>query len=89
VPVDPADVRKVVLEEKLPVDAEPVRALRERLFGAWEMNWVGYNSARDFTPVGAPRSLEFLMYPYAATAAGEPDWLDPDSFRYRITAREI
>ena len=89
VPVDPADLRKVVLEEKLPVDAAPVQALRERLFGAWEMNWVGFNSARDFTPAGAPRNIEFLMYPYAATAAGEPDWLDPDLFRYRISAREI
>lgn len=89
VPVDPADVRKVVLEEKLPVDAEPVRMLREKLFGAWEMNWIGFNSARDFTPAGAPHLLEFLMYPYAVTAAGEPDWLDPDSFRYRISAREI
>ena len=89
VPVDPADVRKVVLEEKLPVDAEPVRALRERLFGSWEMNWVGFNSARDFSPAGVPHPLEFLMYPFAVTAAGEPDWLDPDSFRYRISAREI
>jgi hypothetical protein len=82
-------VRKVVLEEKLPDDAGPVLALREQLFGAWEMNWVGYNSARDFTPSGAPHPLEFLMYPFAVTAAGEPDWLDPDSFRYRISAREI
>jgi transglutaminase-like putative cysteine protease len=88
-PVDPADVRKVVLEEKLPVDAEPVQALRQRLFGNWEMNWVGFNSARDFTPAGAPHPLEFLMYPFAVTPAGEPDWLDPDSFRYRISAREI
>ncbi len=87
-PVDPADVRKVVLEEKLPLDAAPVQALRERLFGGWEMNWVGYNTARDFTPAGAPRALEFLMYPFAATAQGEPDWLDPDGFRYRISARE-
>jgi transglutaminase-like putative cysteine protease len=88
-PVDPADVRKVVLEEKLPVDAEPVRALRERLFGSWEMNWVGFNSARDFSPAGVPHPLEFLMYPFAVTATGEPDWLDPDSFRYHISAREI
>jgi transglutaminase-like putative cysteine protease len=89
VPVDPADVRKVVLEEKLPLDASAVQGLRERLFGNWEMNWVGYNNARDFTPLGAPHPLEFLMYPYAATAAGEPDALDPDSFRYRISAREV
>jgi transglutaminase-like putative cysteine protease len=89
VPVDPADVRKVVLEEKLPVEAEPVQALRKRLFGSWEMNWIGFNGARDFSPAGVPHSLEFLMYPFAVTAAGEPDWLDSDSFRYRISAREI
>ena len=88
-PVDPADLRKVVLETKLPLDAAPVRALRERLFGNWEMNWVGYNDARDFTPAGAPHALPFLMYPYAATADGEPDWLDPKSFQYRIAARQV
>jgi transglutaminase-like putative cysteine protease len=37
-PVDPADVRKVVLEEELAVDIEKVGALRERLFGNWETN---------------------------------------------------
>ena len=43
VPVDPADVRKVVLEEppgKLALDDPKVRAVREQLFGAWEMNWL-------------------------------------------------
>ncbi|MGH7045667.1 MAG: transglutaminase-like domain-containing protein [Stellaceae bacterium] len=89
VPVDPADVRKVVLEAKLPLDAPPVMALRQRLFGYWEMNWIGFSSARDFTPPGAPHALDFLMYPYAVTADGEPDWLEPGSFRYRITARQI
>src|SRR5205823_13871007 len=34
-PVDPADVRKVVLEEKIPADSDKVKALRERLFGNW------------------------------------------------------
>jgi transglutaminase-like putative cysteine protease len=40
-PVDPADVRKVVLEEGVPVGSDKVHALRERLFGNWEMNWAG------------------------------------------------
>ncbi len=88
-PVDPADLRKVVLEAKLALDSPPVQALRERLFGSWEMNWVGYNSARDFTPAGAPHPLDFLMYPYARTATGEPDWLDPDRFEYRISSRQL
>jgi hypothetical protein len=34
-PVDPADVRKVVLEEGLAVDSDKVRELRERLFASW------------------------------------------------------
>jgi hypothetical protein len=29
------------------------------------------------------------MYPQGETAAGRLDALDPDSFRYRITAREV
>src|SRR6266436_5776289 len=43
VPVDPADVRKVVLEEppgKLAVSDPKVVAARKRLFGSWEMNWA-------------------------------------------------
>ena len=51
-PVDPADIRKVVLEEELAVDSEKVRALRERPFGNWKINWVGFNYARDFTLTG-------------------------------------
>ena len=39
-PIDPADVRKVVLEQKLAVDSAEVHELRERLFGNWKMNWV-------------------------------------------------
>lgn len=90
-PVDPADVRKVVLEAKLPVDHPEVRAQRERLFGAWEMNWVAYNHATDIALPGAPRPMgeHFLMYPCAMTPAGEIDQLSPDSFRYRIASREL
>ncbi|MBC9175715.1 transglutaminase domain-containing protein [Roseomonas ludipueritiae] len=92
-PLDPADVRKVVLEHRLPLDGAEVRALRERLFGGWEMNWVGYNSAMDIELPGAGAgrkpNFAFLMYPCAFTAAGQPDCLRPDQFRYEINAREI
>jgi transglutaminase-like putative cysteine protease len=90
VPVDPADVRKVVLEENIPVDSDKVKALRERLFGNWEMNWVGFNYARDFTLPGQQEGpIGFLMYPYAETTHGRKDSLDPDTFSYRITSQEI
>ena len=29
------------------------------------------------------------MYPQAETVAGRLDWLDPDAFKYTITAREV
>ncbi|MGH8678286.1 MAG: transglutaminase-like domain-containing protein, partial [Burkholderiales bacterium] len=49
VPVDPADVRKVVLEERpgLTLQNPLVRNVRETLFGAWESNWLAYNFAHD------------------------------------------
>ena len=90
-PVDPADVRKVVLEAKLPVNSPEVAAQRERLFGNWEMNWVAYNHATDIQLPGAYRPLgeHFLMYPCAMTPTQELDQLSPDAFRYRIASREL
>jgi transglutaminase-like putative cysteine protease len=93
VPVDPADVRKVVLEEpptNLALDDPKVVAARKALFGAWEMNWIAYNFAQDVVLPGARGPLVgFLMYPQAETAAGRLDCLDPDKFHYTITAREL
>ena len=93
VPVDPADVRKVVLEEK----AQPttlsdplVQAVRPKLFGAWEMNWLAFNTANDFAlPNSKGGKLTFFMYPQAETAAGRVDSLDPDNFKYTMTAKEL
>lgn len=93
VPVDPADVRKVVLEERpQPTTlADPlVTAVRRKLFGAWEMNWLAYNRAHDVSlPGSTGPKIGFLMYPQAETAAGRLDPLEPDSFKYGISAREI
>jgi len=93
VPVDPADVRKVVLEEppaNLALNDPKVVAARATLFGAWEGNWLAYNFAHDVALPGAKGpAAEFLMYPQAETAAGRLDCLDPDTFRYTITSSEI
>ncbi len=92
VPVDPADVRKVVLEEppgNLAITEPRVVAARNTLFGAWEGNWLAYNFAHDIALPGAKGpQLEFLMYPQAETAAGRLDCLDPDTFKYTIRATE-
>jgi hypothetical protein len=93
IPVDPADVRKVMLEEppgNRPLDDDMVRRARVQLFGSWEMNWIAYNFAHD---VALPRSsgppIGFLMYPQAETSEGRLDSLDPDSFKYEIKSKEI
>ena len=93
VPVDPADVRKVVLEEKpggLALTDPQVQKARGKLFGAWEMNWMAYNYAHDVKlPGSAGAPVAFLMYPQAETGGTRRDTLDPDQFRYSVRSREI
>src|SRR6266850_4102350 len=92
VPVDPADVRKVVLEEppgNLPLDDAMVKKARARLFGSWEMNWMAYNFTHDVAlPGSSGAPLGFFMYPQAETDEGRLDSLDADSFKYEITSAE-
>ena len=92
-PVDPADVRKVMLEQHLVAGSVEALAVREQMFGSWEMNWIGYNNATDIVLPGAEPghvpNFPFLMYPCAFTPAGQPDCLDPHGFAYEITSREV
>ncbi len=91
-PMDPADVRKVILEEgggKKP-DDPLVLAARKRLFGSWEMNWLAFNVAHDVPLPGAAKGkLPFFMYPQGETSEGRLDCLDPDTFKYTISAKEL
>jgi transglutaminase-like putative cysteine protease len=93
IPADPADVRKLMLEEVsggLPFEDPKVQAAHAALFGSWEMNWIAYNHAHDLALPGAHADpLPFLMYPQAETADGRLDCLDPESFRYEIHSREL
>jgi transglutaminase-like putative cysteine protease len=90
VPVDPADVRKVVLEEppgQLAVTDPKVLAARKRLFGSWEMNWLAYNMGHDIQlPNSSGPKLPYLMYPNGETGGARLDPLDPDAFKYAISA---
>jgi transglutaminase-like putative cysteine protease len=92
-PVDPADVRKVVLEEppgNRPLNDDMVNKVRARLFGSWEMNWMAYNFAHDVALPGSSGQLvAFFMYPQAETADGRLDCLDPDTFKYEIKSKEL
>ena len=93
VAIDPADVRKVVLEEPpahLSLDDAKVVAARSALFGAWEGNWLAYNFAHDVAlPGSTGPELAFLMYPQAEIADQRLDCLNADTFRYTIAAKEL
>jgi transglutaminase-like putative cysteine protease len=92
IPLDPADVRKVVLEEppgNRLLENDMVKNARARLFGSWEMNWMAYNFAHDVALPGSNGApIGFLMYPHAETTEGRLDSLDPDNFKYEITSTE-
>jgi transglutaminase-like putative cysteine protease len=91
IPVDPADVRKVMLEEKKSSLQDPaVVKARDLLFGSWEMNWVAFNDTHDvMLPGSTGKPLPFLMYPQAEVAGTRLDSLDAGHFKYTITAREM
>ncbi len=90
VPVDPADVRKAVLEEKLALDDPKIVALRKRLFGYWEMNWVGFNYGRDFhLPDSADAAVPYLMYPYAEFGNARIDGREPAEMSFKLSSRRV
>lgn len=93
VPVDPADVRKVILEEppgNLALTDPKVELARKKLFGAWEMNWMALNYAHDVKlPGSTGAKVPFFMYPTAEVDGQRKDSLDPDSFKYTITSRKV
>ncbi|PPE69045.1 transglutaminase domain-containing protein [Caldimonas thermodepolymerans] len=95
VAMDPADVLKVMRQETpewiRDTDHPVVAPVRAGLFGNWEGNWIGWNTANDLMLPGSAgkASLPFLMYPNGENDSGRFDELSPDTFRYRIQGREI
>jgi transglutaminase-like putative cysteine protease len=93
VPMDPADVRKVILEEpgNLTLNDDMVKKARTRLFGSWDMNWIAYNFANDVTLPGATdaATLPFLMYTQGESGGAKIDPYDQENFKYTITSKTI
>jgi len=91
IPTDPADITKLMLVEKLPFNHPKVQELIKRYLHSWEMNWVGFNHARDFIlyPKPAQYPLNMAGYPYAEVEDDVLNYYDPKSFSYIITSQEI
>lgn len=87
IPVNPADVRKAIRDERLTSGDPKLIVLKKLLFGFWEMNWIGFNAAQDISLRESLREpLAFLIYPVAETIRGRFDSLDAERMNYQVTA---
>ncbi len=85
--VDPADVLKMMLKENLAIRDPKTAEYREYFWGGVDPYRVKLGEGRDLTlnPPQRGGPVNYLMYPYAEIGGKPLDWLDPGSFRYRIT----
>ena len=87
IPVDPADVRKAIRDERMSNGDPKLTVLRKLLFGFWEMNWISFNAAQDVTlRDSSGRILPYLIYPQVETGDGHFDSLDGDRLSYQVSA---
>ncbi|MBJ6800929.1 transglutaminase-like domain-containing protein [Geomonas propionica] len=90
VPVDPADVRKAMLVEKLELKDAKTREYRDYFWGGIDAYRFKLASGRDLVlnPPQAGAPLNTFGYPYAEVGGKVLDWYDPKGFSYRITFKE-
>lgn len=90
IPVNPADVCKVVKLDQLESGDPLIERLREKFFGAWEMNWVTFNHAHDVQlPSSNSGKLPFFLFPHAEIDGQALDSLDAENFSYKILSAEL
>jgi hypothetical protein len=54
------------------------------------MNWLAYNTAHDLKLPGSNGAkIPFFMYPQAENSTGRLDSLDPATFVYKLSSKEI
>jgi len=90
IPVNPSDVRKAMLEERLSSGDSRLSVLKKLLFGFWEMNWISFNAAQDVSLRGSPGSmLPYLIYPEVETGEGHFNSQDATRVGYQISASRV
>ncbi|MBL7048650.1 MAG: transglutaminase domain-containing protein [Nitrospira sp.] len=90
IPVDPADVRKLMLVENL--NLKEAKKYREYYFGAVDEFRIALErSGRGIKllPLQKSGPLNYLMYPYAEVDGKPLDYLDSKSFNYTVTFKAI
>ncbi len=90
VPVDPADVRKMMLKENLNLSDDKTKTVRDYFWGGVDPYRFKLAEGRDLVlnPPQIGETVNYLMYPYAQIGEKTLDWLDPASFSYTITYKQ-
>ncbi len=90
IPVDPADVRKMMLEQKLELGDAKTKEYRKYFWGGWDQYRVKLAVGRDLllNPPQHGTALNTFGYPYAQIGSTTLDWLDPATFKYTFTYRK-
>lgn len=91
VPVDPADARRAMIQDNLRGDDTKTVALKRRLFGFWEMNWIAYHTGGDVRLPGGPdRPLGWVIAPQVALGDGpEAVLLPADAIVWQQESRGV
>lgn len=89
VPIDPSDVRKIMLEKKLSLGEE--KEFREYYFGAVDESRISYGIGRDLilNPPQKDGKLNYFMYPYAEVDGKALDDLFGFNLGYTISFKEL
>lgn len=89
VPVDPADVRKAMLEKGC-TEPEEIKDIVEYYFGAVDESRIAYGMGRDLTlnPPQKGGKLNYFMYPYAEADGKTLDDLFGFNLGYTISFKE-
>ncbi len=90
-PVDPADVRKMMLVEKLALGDAKTNVYRDYFWGGFDGYRIKLSEGKDLTlnpPQHGP-AVNYLMYPFAQIGTTTLDWLEPATFKYTITYEQL
>jgi transglutaminase-like putative cysteine protease len=90
VPVDPADVRKAMLVEKIDINDAKTKAYRDYFWGGVDPYRVAIARGRDLrlNPLQDGDPLNTFGYPYAEIGGKAVDFYNPSAFMYRISYRD-
>lgn len=93
VPVDPADVRKAMLVEKLDLNDPRTKRYRDYFFGGVDEYRIVLNrggKGRVFSPSQKGEPITYFMYPYAEVDGRPLEWLAAQKeLKYKVTFKEI